>query len=103
MWLHYKYRDPFIYGSLYKKIYTSLKPSGFYIETDYMAVTQEFENFRFSENKRLRAEQGVSEGYFHYDTPYTVENQTDMLKQSGFNSIENMGRYGIDVILVARK
>ncbi len=88
---------------LYKRIYAGLKPSGFYIEADYMAATQEFEDYRSAENKRLRTEQGITEGYYHYDIPYTVENQTAMLKQAGFNSVENEGRYGIDVILVARK
>jgi len=88
---------------LYKRIYASLKPTGFYIEADYMAATQEFEDFRFAENQRLRGEQGITEGYYHYDIPYTVENQIEMLKKAGFSSVETIGRYGIDVILVARK
>jgi tRNA (cmo5U34)-methyltransferase len=97
---HYSSEDKI---KLYKRIYTALKPSGFYIEADYMAEDQEFEDFRFAENQRLRAEQGITEGYYHYDIPYTVENQTAMLKKPGFNSVENFGRYGIDVILLASK
>jgi tRNA (cmo5U34)-methyltransferase len=97
---HYSYEEKI---GLYKRIYASLKTSGFYIEADYMATTQEFENFRFTENKRLRAEQGITEGFYHYDIPYTVENQIGMLKKAGFSSVEKIGRYGIDVILVARK
>jgi tRNA (cmo5U34)-methyltransferase len=97
---HFSYEEKI---GLYKRIYISLKPSGFYIEADYMAPTQEFEDFRFAENKRIRAEQGVNEGFYHYDTPCTVENQTGMLKKAGFSSVEKIGQYGIDVILVARK
>jgi tRNA (cmo5U34)-methyltransferase len=88
---------------LYQRIYASLTPSGFYIETDYMAATQEFEDLRFKENKRLRAAQRITAGYYHYDIPYTVKNQTAMLKTAGFQRVETIGRYGIDVILVAGK
>ena len=97
---HFSYEEKI---GLYKRIYVSLKPSGFYIESDYMATTQEFEDSHFAENKRLRTEQGIIEGYYHYDTPCTVENQIGMLKKAGFSSVEKIGRYGVDVILVARK
>jgi tRNA (cmo5U34)-methyltransferase len=88
---------------LYRKIYACLKPGGFYLEDDYMAPTQEFEDYHFAENKRIRAELGITEGYYHYDTPCTVENQIAMLKNAGFKSVEKVGQYGIDVALVARK
>ena len=58
---------------LYKRIYTSLKQDGFYIEADYMAPTQAYEDFCFAENKRILAELGIKEGFYHYDTPCTVE------------------------------
>jgi tRNA (cmo5U34)-methyltransferase len=45
----------------------------------------------------------IKEGFYHYDTPCTVENQTGMLKKAGFTRVEKIGQYGIDVILVARK
>jgi hypothetical protein len=32
-----------------------------------------------------------------------VENQIAMLKKAGFKSVEKVGRYGIDVVLVAVK
>ncbi|MGD1118096.1 MAG: class I SAM-dependent methyltransferase [Dehalococcoidales bacterium] len=99
--LHHFSREQKI--GLYKRIYAALKTAGFYIEADYMAETQEFEDFKAAENRRLRAAQGITEGYYHYDTPFAVENQTAMLQAAGFKSIENHGRYGIDVILVTRK
>lgn len=88
---------------LYQRIYAGLKSSGFYIETDYMAASKEFEDFHIAENIRLRAGQGITGGYYHYDIPYTVENQTGMLINAGFSRVETVARYGIDVILVARK
>lgn len=36
---------------LYKKIFKSLKENSFYIETDYIAPNQEYEDYHFSENK----------------------------------------------------
>lgn len=59
---------------LYKKIFKSLKENEFYIETDYIAKNQEFEDYNFSENKRIRSELRISNGFYHYDTPCTVEN-----------------------------
>jgi tRNA (cmo5U34)-methyltransferase len=88
---------------LYKRIYAALKPSGFYIETDYMAPTQEYEDYHFAENKRIRAELGIKEGFYHYDTPCTVENQITMLKKADFSSVIKIGQYRNEVILLAKK
>ncbi len=97
---HFSYEEKI---GLYKKIYTALKRDGFYIESDYMAPTQEFEDFHFAESKRLRAEQGITEGYYHYDTPCTVENQIGMLKQAGFRKVEKIIQKDNGAILTARK
>lgn len=88
---------------LYIRIIRSLKPNGFYIETDYVAPDQEFEDFHITESKRLRAEQGIGEGYYHYDTPFTEESQMDILKESGFSQIEKISKHGNSVTLVARR
>ena len=67
---------------LYTKIYNALKPNGEYIECDYMAETQEEEDFYFAENIRIRSELGIPEKeFYHYDTPCTVENQKKMLTE----------------------
>jgi len=88
---------------MYKKILRSLKPSGFYIESDYVAPDQEFEDYRFAESQRIRAEQGITEGFYHYDTPCTVENQASMLQQAGFSQVERISRRGNSATLTARK
>lgn len=90
-------------GKLYNKIFKSLKQNGFYIETDYMAPNQEYEDYYFSENRRIRSELGIAEGFYHYDTPCTVENEIKMLCRAGFKFIKKIGQYGNAVILLANK
>ncbi len=86
---------------LYKKVRRSLRHSGVYVEVDYMSPTQEYEDSCFAENKRIRAEMGVTEGLYHFDTPCTVENQITMLKTAGFSPIEIVRRYSSTYILAA--
>ena len=89
---------------LYKKIFDALTYDGLYIECDYMVQTQQEEDFWFGENKRLRKKQGIDEnGYFHYDTPCTVENQIKMLTAAGFQSVEQVMRIDNTIMLLARK
>ncbi len=90
--------------SLYKKILDSLKDGGIYIECDYMVLTQEEEDHWFSENTRLRREQGiVGDEFYHYDTPCSVDNQIELLKIAGFSSVEQVFRMENTTLLVAKK
>ena len=89
---------------LYKKICTSLKNGGIYIECDYMVETQEEEDHWFSENARIRRELDISEDvFYHYDTPCTVENQISMLLQAGFADVRKVFRIENTTIITARK
>jgi len=97
---HFSYEEKI---GLYKKIYVCLKPGGFYIEADYIAHTQEIEDFRFAESKRIPAESGIKEGFYHYDTPCTVENQIGMLEKAGFTLIEKISQQDNAATLLARK
>ena len=90
--------------SLYKKLRESLKDGGEYIECDYMVLTQAEEDHWFSENERLRREQGiVDDEFYHYDTPCTVYNQAELLKKAGFSSVEQVFRVENTTMLVAKK
>ena len=96
--------------SLYRKIFTCIKQNGVYIECDYMLSeheyknAQEMENFYFREYSRLKDEQGISDNReYHYDTPCTVTNQTNMLFNAGFSRVEEVWRKGNVVVLVAYK
>ena len=89
---------------LYRKLCGSLKTDGIYIECDYMVFTQTEEDLWFSENDRLRKEQGITDDeFYHYDTPCSVDNQIALLKQAGFNSVEQVFRIENTVMLVAKK
>ena len=90
--------------SLYKKLFDSLKDGGMYIECDYMVLTQEEEDHWFSENTRLRREQGiVGDEFYHYDTPCSVDNQIELLKIAGFSSVKQVFRIENTTMLVAKK
>ncbi len=90
--------------SLYGKINRALKEKGIYIECDYMVLTQDEEDFLASENERLRRENGITDdGYYHYDTPCTTENQIILLKKAGFGKITQVFRQENTTMLVAEK
>ena len=88
---------------LYQKLFAALTPGGLYVETDYMAPIQAYEDFYFAEARRLRAAQGMESGFVHYDTPCTLENQTALLRRAGFATVECRGRWENTYLLLARK
>lgn len=91
-------------AGLYDRLWRSLKAGGLYVECDYMADTQEQEDFFFAEKRRLEEEQMLESGaYYHYDTPCTVENQKRLLRQAGFTEVEVVWRLEATTILTARK
>lgn len=89
---------------LYEKVWRALKAGGCYIECDYMAETQEQENYFFAEKKRLEKEQKLLEGeYYHFDMPCTMDNQKRLLKQAGFSDAEVVWRQENTTILYAKR
>ncbi|MEZ3454488.1 MAG: class I SAM-dependent methyltransferase [Oscillospiraceae bacterium] len=89
---------------LYRKIRDSLKSGGVYIECDYMVETQAEEDKWYSENARIRKEQGISDDeFYHYDTPCTIENQIKMFKTAGFSSAEKVFKIENTTIIIAKK
>ena len=88
---------------IFSKIFRSLKHNGIYVETDYIAPNQEYEDFHYSENVRMRNELGIKKGYYHYDTPCTFENEKNMLYEAGFKSVEKIWQKENTVILMAKK
>lgn len=98
---HFSHEDKI---ALYTKVCNALIPNGIYIECDYMAPNQEYEDFYYKEYERLRAEMGLPDGVlYHYDTPCTVENQIKMLLMAGFSKVNKVWQRGNTVILVATK
>lgn len=78
--------------SLFRKLYQSLKPGGIYLEADYFADNNEWEEFLFAECDRRRKKWGISEDVFvHFDTPLTLEHELELLKEAGFSEVCVLG------------
>ncbi|MDT8716852.1 methyltransferase domain-containing protein [Clostridium sp. 19966] len=88
---------------IYKKLYDSLVEHGMYIETDYTAENQEQEDYFYGELKRIKKENNIKEGFYHYDTPCTVENIIMLLKQAGFKDVQLNWRKRATSIITAVK
>ena len=68
-----------------------------------MVMHQEEEDFFFSEYEKIKLSQGITQGYYHYDTPCTVANQKKLLKEAGFSKVEEVWHKEQNVILIAYK
>ena len=89
---------------LYQKLCHALKPGGVFILTDYFAPSDELENEYRQELLRLKAAQGIADdAFYHYDTPLTVEHETQALMAAGFASVEILGQWGATVTLRAKR
>lgn len=81
---------------LYTKLNRALKDGGYLILTDYFALTDEEEKQRRSELLALRKEQNLPDGvFYHYDTPLTVEHETEALHEAGFTSVRVLKSWGV--------
>ena len=89
---------------LYAKVHAALKSEGFFILTDYFALSREEEAFRREELRRLKKEQNLSDSeFYHYDTPLTVEHEKEALLAAGFSSVEVLQSWGQTSALKARR
>ena len=88
---------------LYAKIFSALKENGYFILTDYFSMSED-EELRHRRNlEALKAEQGITDGLYHYDTPLTVENETEALLEAGFAAVEVLNNWGATYTLKARR
>ena len=80
---------------LYRKLYKALKPGGYFILTDYFAPSEDEEILYRNELNRLKSEQGITDDeFYHYDTPLTIEHETQALKEAGFPTVEILDGWG---------
>ncbi len=100
--LHHFTKDEKI--PLYTKLYKALKDGGYFILTDYFALTDEDEQAFRNELLRLKKEQGIDDNeFYHYDTPLTVEHETEALLQAGFSSVDMLNNWGATFTIKANK
>ncbi len=89
---------------LYKKLCDGLKKGASFILTDYFADHQEREDYFQRELIRLKQEQGIEDdAFYHYDTPLTVQNETEALLQGGFAKVEILNQWENTYTLKATK
>lgn len=89
---------------LYTKLCKSLKDGGYFILTDYFALTDEDEQTFRNELLRLKKEQGIDDNeFYHYDTSLTVEHETEALLEAGFSSVEVLNNWGATFTIKANK
>lgn len=80
---------------LYKKLYGALKDGGYFILTDYFAMSDDKEKRCRDELIRLKKEQGITDNeFYHYDTPLTVAHETEALYEAGFQTVEILNNWG---------
>ena len=80
---------------LYTKLRKALRNGGYFILTDYFAASDGEERLRRAELLRLKKEQGIKdEAFYHYDTPLTVEHETEALTKAGFASVTVLKNWG---------
>lgn len=87
---------------LYKKLCKALRDKGYFILTDYFALSEEEELFRRKRLTELKMEQGIEDNeFYHYDTPLTVEHESEALMGGGFSSIQVLNNWGATFTLKA--
>ena len=100
--LHHFTKDEKI--PLYTKLCKSLKDNGYFILIDYFALADEDERAFRNELLRLKKEQGIDDDeFYHYDTPLTVEHETEALLEAGFSSVEVLNNWGATFTIKANK
>lgn len=89
---------------LYRKLHHALKDGGYFILTDYFAHEDAFEDFCRTELHRLKEKAGIAdEEFYHYDTPLTLEHETQALLDAGFSRVTALKNWEATYTLKAEK
>jgi tRNA (cmo5U34)-methyltransferase len=89
--------------TLYKRVYNGLKDNGVFINGDYVVDSSEKEQFFRSENIRIRKENEISDGFYHYDTPLFFGTEKELLFKAGFKSVEIVKQWENTTIFMCYK
>ena len=89
---------------LYEKLCKSIKSGGYFILTDYFALSDKEEQMHRDALISLKKEQGIADSeFYHYDTPLTVDHEIEALLIGGFSSVEVLKKWGATYCLMAKK
>ena len=100
--LHHFTKDEKI--PLYKKLHTALRANGYLNQTEYFTATDDEEQTHRNNLNALKAEQGIRDDeFYHYDTPLTVQHETEALLEAGFASVQVLKSWGTTYTIKAVK
>ena len=89
---------------LYRGVFSALKKGGQFILTDYFAGSEELERENFANMEMLKREQRLDDGrFYHYDTPLTIEHETEILAEAGFSDVRILRKWGPTCTVFAGK
>ena len=90
--------------TLYRKIYRGLRPGGCLLLGDYIACCEEEETLLRDIYLEKRKRYAVPDGQFiHFDIPMTLEHETAILREAGFQTVEPLDSIAGATILSAVK
>ena len=89
---------------LYTKLHKAIKEGGYFILTDYFSASDEEEQMHRGDLIALKAEQGICDDeFYHYDTPLTVNHETEALLEAGFSAVMVLKNWGATYTIKAIK
>lgn len=89
---------------LYSELVKALRKSEAFILTDYFSLSDEEERLHRKNFIASKAEQGITDHeFYYYDTPLTVNHETEALIEAGFSSVEVLCNWGATYTLKAVK
>ena len=89
---------------LYTRLHRALSDGGYFILTDYFALSDDEERIHRQALDGLKADEGITDGdLYHYDTPLTVQHETEALTEAGFRSVEVLKSWGATYTIRAVK
>ena len=89
---------------LYNKLSRALKDGGYFILTDYFALSEAEEQTYRQNLLALKEQEGAADNeLYHYDTPLTVEHEIEALLEGGFSSVAVLRHWGATYTLKALK
>ncbi len=89
---------------LYRKLFHALKVGGSFILTDYFAESESLEKTYFATLRKLKEAQEINgDEFYHYDTPLTVEHESEVLWAAGFSNVMVLRSWGATYTLKAIK
>jgi len=74
--------------SLYKKIWTALKPGGIYIEGDYVVSEEKEVEMLADYKEQLQENKFLQKELFHLDIPFSIKTQQRLFEKAGFIDFE---------------